>query len=112
MHEFALAQDIIETIGRHVNENMPKLAVIHIEVGVFSSVVVESLEFGLKLFLKEKNLEDVAIEFSTAEGMARCECDTEYAVNDISDCCPKCFSFNRTFTAGKDVIIKSIELRD
>ena len=110
MHEFALAQDIVETIGRNVGEDLSKVTAIHIEVGEFSGVVTESLEFGLNVVLKDKNLPDVKIDISTASATAVCECTNEYPVKDILDACPKCNSYNRKITSGIDVIIKSVEL--
>ncbi len=113
MHEFSLAQDIIETIGRNVAaSDMTKLTAIHIEVGEFAGVVVDSLEFGLQIVLKDKNMGSVTIDITRIPAFALCECKSEYQIKDILESCPVCHSFNRTLTSGKDVIIKSIELAD
>ncbi|MGE5341040.1 MAG: hydrogenase maturation nickel metallochaperone HypA [Candidatus Omnitrophota bacterium] len=112
MHEYVLAQDIVETIGRTLGENLPRLTDIHIEVGQFSSVVIESLEFGLQLILQEKNLPNVTIDISITPAFAICECQHVYQVQDILEGCPVCHSYNREMTSGKDVIIKSIEITE
>jgi hydrogenase nickel incorporation protein HypA/HybF len=113
MHEFSLAQDIMGTIGRNVAAcDMAKLAVIHIEVGEFAGVVVDSLEFGLQMVLQDKNLGSVKIDITRVPAFAVCECKNEYQIKDILESCPVCGSYNRTLTSGKDVIIKSIELSD
>lgn len=110
MHEFALAQDIIETIGRSVIEDLEKITAIHIDVGEFSGVVVDSLEFGLTVVLEDKNISNVKINIKTIQAFALCECSHEYQVKDILESCPKCHSFNRKITSGADVIIRSVEI--
>lgn len=112
MHEFALAQDIIATIGRSVTEDLEKLRVIRIEAGHFSGVVVDSLEFGLNVSLEDKGLKDVMVEITTVSATARCECGNEYTIEDILETCPVCRSFNRKITSGADVMIKSVEVED
>jgi hydrogenase nickel insertion protein HypA len=112
MHEFALAQDIIDTIGRTAAGDLAKLAVIHLEVGEFAGVVTDSLEFGLQVILKDKNLPDVKIDISSVPVVAVCECGNEYRLKEILDSCPVCRSYNRVIKTGKEVIIKSIELED
>jgi hydrogenase nickel incorporation protein HypA/HybF len=112
MHEFTLAQDIIETIGRNVGDDLSKITVIHIEVGEFSGVVIESLEFGLNVVLQDKNLAGVKVNISMVPAAAECECKNQYRVKDILEACPKCNSYNRKIISGTEVIIKSIEIEE
>jgi len=112
MHELALAQDIIETIERNAGEDISKLIAISLEVGEFSSVVMDSLEFGLKFLLEQKNLRDVVINMTKVQAMALCECKTGYRITTMLDACPSCGSYNRRLISGTDVIIKSIEVSD
>ena len=110
MHEFALAQDIIETISRSVTENLEKIKVVHIDVGEFSGVVVDSLEFGLTVVLEDKKLSNIKTNITTVPAAAICECNHQYQIKDILESCPKCQSFNRKITSGADVIIRSVEI--
>jgi hydrogenase nickel incorporation protein HypA/HybF len=112
MHEFALAQDIIETISRTVDGEMHKLQSIQLEVGDFAGVVIDSLEFGLEVILKDKNLSEVKINISKVPATARCECETEYPIQDMLQTCPSCQSFNRKIITGTEVLIKSVDLMD
>lgn len=112
MHEFALAQDIFETIHRSVTQDLSKITAINIEVGEFSGVVTESLEFGLNVVLQDKNLADVKVNISTVPAAAMCECKNQYQVKDILEACPKCHSYNRKIISGTDVIIKSVEIEE
>lgn len=110
MHEFSLAQDIIETISRSVCENLEKITAVHIDVGEFSGVVVDSLEFGLTVVLEDKNLSHVKININTVAATAVCECSHQYQIKDILESCPKCQSFIRKIISGTDVIIRSVEI--
>ena len=110
MHEFALAQDIIETISRSIAEDLNKVIAIYIDVGEFSGVVVDSLQFGLTVTLEDKNLSHVKVNITTVSATAVCECGHEYPIKDILETCPRCQSFKRKITSGADVIIRSIEL--
>jgi hydrogenase nickel incorporation protein HypA/HybF len=112
MHEFALAQDIIETIDRSVTGNLSNIKAINIEVGEFSGVVIESLEFGLNIVLQDENYSDVKINISKVPAVAVCECKNQYQVKEILEACPKCQSYNRKITTGTDVIIKSVEIEE
>jgi hydrogenase nickel incorporation protein HypA/HybF len=110
MHEFALAQDIIETISRSVGANLEKITAIDIDVGEFSGVVADSLEFGLTIVLEDKHLSHVKMNITTVPGTAVCECGHQYQIKDILESCPRCRSFNRKITSGADVIIRSVEI--
>ncbi|HLP48541.1 MAG TPA: hydrogenase maturation nickel metallochaperone HypA [Candidatus Kapabacteria bacterium] len=112
MHEFGLATDIIETITAQVTPDLSKLSSINIEVGLFSGIVADSLEFGLKTILADKNLPDVKINIKEVPTIARCECGNEYSLKQIYEDCPRCHSFNRKIIAGTDVVIESVELSE
>jgi hydrogenase nickel incorporation protein HypA/HybF len=112
MHEFALAQDIIETVSRNVKADLEKVTAIYIEVGEFSGVVADSLEFGLEVVLKDRNLSHVKIDMTAVPAVAVCQCGINYSIKDILETCPECHSYQRKITSGADVIIRSIELQE
>jgi len=110
MHEFALAQDIVETISVKVTDDLEKVSNINIVIGEFSGVVAESLDFGIKAILAEKNNPDVNVNIEKVPTIARCQCGNEYQLNDILETCQECHSFNRKLLSGMDVIINSVEI--
>ncbi len=110
MHELALAQDIIETISTKVTRDLQKLSKINIEVGAFSGIVMDSLDFGLQAILADKNIPNAKINITEVPTIARCECGNEYRLREILETCPLCRSFNRKLISGMDIIIKSVEL--
>lgn len=112
MHEFALAQDIITTISEKVTDNFEKIFAINIEVGAFSGVVVESLDLGLRLILKEKNHQEIKININQIPTIALCECGRKYEIKDIFENCLECNSYYRKIISGKDIMINSVELKE
>jgi hydrogenase nickel incorporation protein HypA/HybF len=112
MHEFALALDIVETIRTKVTEDLEKVSNINIDVGAFSGVVVDSLDFGLKIILSEKNVPGVKINITEVPTIAKCECGEEYEIKEIFESCPKCHSFNRKLISGMDIVINSVEVME
>ena len=112
MHEFALAQDIIETISTKVTDDLKKVSRIDIDVGAFSGVVADSLDFGIKVILEEKNNKEAKVNITTVPTIARCECGKEYELHDILESCPSCYSFNRKLLSGMDIVINSVELSE
>lgn len=112
MHEFSLANDIIETVSTQIAPHFNKLSGITIEVGLFSGIVADSLDFGLTTILADKNLPDVKINITEVPTIARCDCGNEYPLKDIFDNCPCCHSLARKIISGMDVVIESVELSE
>ena len=112
MHEFALAQDIVETITQQVTDDLEKITQINIEVGAFSGVVAESLEFGIKVIFADKNIPGAKVNIVKVPTIARCKCGKEYELNDIFTSCPECQSFERQIKSGMDIFIKSVALSE
>jgi signal transduction histidine kinase len=110
MHEFALAQDIVDTIRKEVTEDLEKILVINIDVGAFSGVVVDSLDFGLRAILPGGSNGSINITINTVPTVAACECGNKYNVQDIFESCPACQSYDRKLISGTDIIIKSVEI--
>ena len=112
MHEFAIAEDIINTIGAQVVQRLQDVTQINIDVGKFSGIVADSLEFGIQIILKEKANSSAKINIRQVPAMARCECETEYEIGNMLDNCPACQSYNRKIISGIDVMIQSVEINE
>jgi hydrogenase nickel insertion protein HypA len=110
MHEFALAQDIVNTIRKEVTEDLEKILAINIDVGAFSGVVVDSLDFGLKAILPEGSNGRIKININTVPTIAVCECGHQYHLQDIFENCPACHAYDRKLISGTDITIKSVEI--
>lgn len=112
MHEYALAQDIINTICEEVTDDLKKITLINIEVGAYSGIVVDSLDFGLRLILTEKKNPHTDINITQVPTVARCECGKEYEINNLYEKCPACSSFSRKIISGMEIIINSVEIKE
>lgn len=112
MHEFALAEDIVKTIQSKVTSDLGKISRINIDVGAFSGVVIDSLEFGLKIILSENNNALVDISINQVPTRARCECGRKYKIQNVFEPCPACRSLIRKIISGMDVVIDSVEIRE
>ena len=110
MHEYALAQDILTTIGEKVTPDFQKLGKINVDVGAFSGVVAESLDFGIQTILADKNAQGVLVNITKIPTRAQCQCGTEYELTDVFCVCPSCQSIERNLLSGTDVVINSVEL--
>jgi len=110
MHEYALAQDILTTIGEKVTRDFQKIGRINIDIGAFSGVVAESLEFGIQAILTDKRAPGVAVNISQIPTTARCQCGNEYELADVFCVCPTCQSLHREMLSGTDIVINSVEL--
>ena len=74
MHEFALAQEIVATVSSKVTEGLENIQSIDIDVGAFSGVVVDSLDFGLQALFEEESITGIQININTIPTIAACEC--------------------------------------
>lgn len=112
MHELALAQNIVDTIAEKVTSEFEKIISVNIEMGAFSGVVADSLDFGLKTIMADKNNPDVKVNIVEIPTIAQCECGHRYELNEIFESCSQCNSFSRKLIAGMDVVIQSVELEE
>jgi len=112
IHEFALAEDIVRTIGTRINHDFENISQINISVGSLSGVVIDSLEFGLQIIMKEKKNPSVRINIIQVQARAQCQCGKKYTLRSMFDECPACKSLQRKIISGIDIVINSIEIRE
>lgn len=113
MHEFAIAQDIVTSLSKNLQENFAKISKINIETGTFSGIVNDSLSFGLEALFKERNIDDVKINIAESETTAVCECGKKYVVKNIFAFCPACGSPERDISSnGTEITVTSVEVKE
>ncbi|MCP4149487.1 MAG: hydrogenase maturation nickel metallochaperone HypA [bacterium] len=112
MHEFAIAMDIIETVTKKVTPHLETVQCINLEVGQFSGIVAESLDFGLKTLLADKDNPHVAVNIKEVPTIARCQCGNRYQLKEIFEGCEQCRSFERKLESGMDITIKSVDISE
>lgn len=112
MHEFALAEEIIVTLENKLADDFPKMTSLYIDVGAFSGVVMESLQFGLDLILKERGLTETMVRLHLVPARVTCECGEKYSIQSVFEACPACSSLNRSVETGTDILIQSVDLEE
>jgi len=108
MHELAIAAEMVEMVKPKLAGK--KLVAISIEVGAFSGVVKESLEFCTTTLFEEAFGEPIKILIHLRPGRMVCACGTEYESSDALKGCPSCHEFTRRVETGREVFIQSIEV--
>ena len=66
-------EEIIATLEKKLADDFVKITSLHIKVGAFSGVVLESLQFGLELILKERDLTNTRVKLLLVPAKVKCE---------------------------------------
>ena len=112
MHEFSLAKQIVETVEEEAKKReASKVLSIEIEVGTFSGVVLEALDFALQEARKNSVLETAEIKLTEVQAKAICKrCNHAFELDDFFGVCTRCQSLEYDMTAGKELKIKSFRI--
>jgi len=112
MHEFAIAQDIVSSLEKQLENDLKMISSIEIDAGAFAGIVADSLVFGLETILAEKEIPDVKVVIRQAEAEAVCTCGEEYKLTNIFELCPQCGSAVREMKSGTELSVKSVHLKE
>ncbi len=91
MHEMSLALEIGSIVERELAKRPgSRLTGLGVEVGAFSGVEIDSLEFCLEVVLRERH-DGVVCEVKAEPGTAQClECGQRFQVRRAPFECPTC----------------------
>ena len=112
MHELSIALGIVKIAEDEASKaKANKVTIIELEIGVLSGVEIDSLNFIWESAVKDSILEFSEKQISIIEGKGKCaDCDTEFDMENIYDCCPKCNSNFKGILKGKDLRVKALEV--
>lgn len=112
MHELSIAQNIIEIVNdTFTKAKAKKVNGIEIEIGNFSGVELDALEFALEISLKETQFENADVDIISVEGKGRCKnCNNEFVLKSLYNDCPECKSAAIEVLSGKELRVKSINV--
>ncbi len=112
MHELSVAESIFRLAEEKITAYSGKRPVkINLEIGLFSGIDFEALEFAISSVVKNTLFEETVIQIDKVSPLARCnECQHEFQPEDYITTCPVCGNFNVEFLKGKELLIRSIEL--
>ncbi len=111
MHEMSLALEICSVCERELAKRPEaRLTVVGVEVGAFSGVEVDNLQFCLEVVLSEK-YEGVRCEIRQEPGLAACPlCGLEFQVTRAPFECPTCGAMARGIQGGQSLQLSYLEV--
>jgi hydrogenase nickel incorporation protein HypA/HybF len=110
MHEFSLAQNILEIVEETVAKNKAsRVSAIELEIGTLSGVEIPALEMALESLQSGSVIEGAKISKQIIKGKAKCpNCQHEFEPDDYFAACPSCGNFGAEVIKGKELRVKSI----
>jgi hydrogenase nickel incorporation protein HypA/HybF len=110
MHEFSLAQNIIEIAEETLrSNNASRITEIVLEIGTLSGVETDAMDMALESLKPGSVLEGATLIRNTILAIARCKrCQHEFLPDDYYTACPHCGSFCPEIISGKELRVKSI----
>ena len=110
MHEFSLAQNILEIVEETLKKNeVNHASELQLEVGTLSGVEIPALEMALESLKPNSVIETTDIKLIITKAKAVCrKCREEFFPEDLLSSCPKCSSYAPDIISGKELLVKSI----
>ena len=112
MHELSIALGIVKIAEDETAKAKAKqVTKIELEIGVLAGIELESLNFVWDSAVKSTVLENAEKVIDVIKGSGKCiDCDTEFAMENIYDCCPNCGSNFKGILKGKELRVKTLEV--
>jgi len=110
MHEFSLAQNIVEIVEETVRKNQAhKVTEVVLEIGTLSGVELDALDMALESLRSGTMMEEAEIKKDIIQAVAICNhCGHEYLPDDFFSICPECQQYGSKISKGKELRVKSI----
>ena len=110
MHEFSLAQNIVEIVEDAVaRNNASKATEVIVEIGKLAGVEFEALKTAIEAWQPGTLLEGAEIHYVTKESLAKCrQCGTQFSPDSLFTPCPRCNAYGCEVIEGKELLVKSI----
>jgi hydrogenase nickel incorporation protein HypA/HybF len=122
MHEYSAACSIVDAaVAAASKHNVKRVTVVNVEIGQFTFLIPEQLEFNFEIASKDTLLEGAKLNITVTKGRISChDCGYEGEAQSVPDVpaqlamfapmkCPKCESSATVITGGKEFIIANIE---
>ena len=82
---------------------------IELEIGAFSGVQVDALQFALDALRKDTILSNAEFNFQTPPLLLYCQiCENEYAAEPEDLICPGCMKADFKIRQGQELLVKAI----
>ena len=112
MHELSIVIGIVKIAeDEAAKANAKKVTKIELEIGVLAGVEIDSLNFVWESAVQDSILAHAEKEIIVISGKGKCvDCDTEFDMEYIYDCCPNCNSNFKGILKGKELRVKALEV--
>lgn len=111
MHELSIAQSIVDIVIEQMKiHSLSRVESVMLRIGVLRGIVVDSLNFGFAVTVRETPMEGAKLVVETVPLRGTClTCHQEFIMDDWFGDCPLCNSLTVEITSGKELEIVSIE---
>jgi len=112
MHEVAIAEEIRDIVLKKLDKHKAKkVCGIKLVIGELTTIVPDALLFALEVVSEKTPMKGAKIHIKTIKTKAKCaKCKKEFEVADFNYTCPKCRNQDVKVTAGREMIIQTIEM--
>jgi hydrogenase nickel incorporation protein HypA/HybF len=112
MHEFGIAQGLLETVLRRAEEaHVRRIDSISVDIGVLSGVEEEALTFAFGALSEGTMAEHANLRVNKIALRCRCEsCGKDFDCRPFSYRCPTCGRPSSTVVSGKEMNLVAMEV--
>lgn len=110
IHEAGIASNIIKIVENTARSNqLVRIQKVELEIGPFSGVQIDALQFALNVLCKETILAKSEFDFHSSPLLLYCRlCHNEYAAEPEDLICPGCLKADFEIKQGQTMLIKAI----
>ncbi len=111
MHELAIADSIVQIVGRHANGR--RVTKVQLKVGHLRQVVPSALAFGFELVAQGTTVEGAELEMEEVPATGSCrDCEAESRLKEFPLQCGVCGGFDLQVLEGEELFVESLELEE
>lgn len=110
MHELSIAISIVDlAIDQASQASAQSVSEVELDIGVFSGIEYEALEFALGVAARDTILEKTLFRINRVEPVAECpDCGHLYSPEGVFSHCPECKKTGIRLIRGSELQIKSL----
>jgi hydrogenase nickel incorporation protein HypA/HybF len=110
MHEFAIAQSIIEITLKSAEEHrVDVIKLVEVEIGLAAGVEISALEFAWESATRDTALANTSLEIIKIPVEVSCRsCRFVYMPEDVFELCPNCGSVDPEIIKGRELRVVAI----
>ncbi len=115
MHELSIVENIVKVVCDKLEEigADSRVSRVRLKVGKMSTAVPDCLEFYFEFLKKDTPLESASLDIVEVPVSGRCrQCGKEFEIEEPVFLCPSCSSFNIEITAGRELLVDSIDVEE